>query len=355
MSTTIHRDSPTVAVSFGTASRGAGAPARFGVRGMLFGVALAGAASCAADETDTGEPCADTACANDDPTDVRDDPYDVATLREHVAYLASEALAGRAPGSDGDALAIDYIASAFAALGAPGDVYTLDFVNSEGVATANVAAVIWGSDPGVADEIVLLVAHHDHLGVDDAGAIYRGANDDASGIAGMLAIADAMSRGAPPRRTVVFLATGSEEVDFDGARAWIASPPADLAIDDTVFAVNLDMIGSYDFEGLVYALDAPAGSPGRAALDLASEVAPDLVIDTAYPSSLSDLDAFCDADVPGLMFYTDDESYHTPDDVPAQLDYAHLAEIAAVAGEVLRTLADDDLGLAANRAAGCVK
>jgi hypothetical protein len=304
---------------------------------------------------DTGCPGCEAIAYDDDPSDVATDPFDVRTLQEHVGYLASVELAGREAGSAGDGLAIDYIERAFQAYGieAPGGGYRRDFLDSNGTPTQNVAAVLWGRDAAVADEIVILSAHHDHLGVGRRGEIYRGANDNASGVSGLLAVADALSREAPLRRTVVFLATGSEEVNLDGSRAWTEDPPPGLPLADTAFVLNLDMIGTYDYEDVVYALDAAPGTPGRSALEASPRGG--LTVDTDYTSSLSDLDSFCDADVPGMMFYTDDDDYHAPSDVPAQLDYDHLADIVTLAADVLRALADGEHGLAAARAAGCGK
>lgn len=290
---------------------------------------------------------------DDDPSNTRDDPFDERTLQEHVGYLASMELRGRAPGSEGGALAIAYIQDAFQSYGltAPEGGWTQPFTDSNGDDTANVIGVRVGSDPQVSDEILVLVAHHDHLGTLD-GQVYRGANDNASGVAALLALADAFSREAPPRRTLVFLSTGSEEVSYDGSRAYLRDPPADLPRASTVYAINLDMVGSYAWSELVYALNAWPSSPGRAALE-AVQGGTTLSVDTRYEADSSDLESFCAVSIPGLMLWTEDPYYHTPCDIPAHIDYLGMAAIASLTGAMVRELADGEYGLVDYRSQGC--
>ena len=97
------------------------------------------------------------------------------------------------------------------------------------VETANVLGLIPGSDPELADEVVIYTAHHDHLGIgtpnDDGDAIYNGALDNASGVAQILAIAKAL-KALPkaPRRSTLFALVGAEEQGLLGSK-WYASDP----------------------------------------------------------------------------------------------------------------------------------
>lgn len=97
--------------------------------------------------------------------------------------------------------------------------------------TANVIGRITGGDRVLAQEAVLYTAHHDHLGLrTDAGpgedAVFNGALDNASGVAGLLAIAEAMKAlGSPPRRTVYLAAVGAEEQGLLGSEYLAAHPP----------------------------------------------------------------------------------------------------------------------------------
>ena len=114
--------------------------------------------------------------------------------------------------------------------------------------SANVVARLPGRDPELAREAVLYTAHHDHLGVrtgtgagDDT--IFNGALDNASGVAALLAIAEAMKVLAePPRRTVLFAAVGAEEQGLLGSRYLAAHPPVPagrLAANINVDGVNI--------------------------------------------------------------------------------------------------------------------
>ena len=95
--------------------------------------------------------------------------------------------------------------------------------------SANVLGLIPGSDPEVADELVIYTAHHDHLGIakpdEDGDAIYNGARDNASGCATILGVAKAFgSLPEPPRRSILFLLVGAEEQGLLGSKLYAANP-----------------------------------------------------------------------------------------------------------------------------------
>src|SRR5437773_1641630 len=114
--------------------------------------------------------------------------------------------------------------------------------------TANVIARLLGSDPVLARETVLYTAHHDHLGIKPGAqpghdAIYNGALDNASGVAALLGIAEAM-KALPerPRRTILFAAVAAEEQGLLGSRYLAANPPVPagrLAADINIDGVNI--------------------------------------------------------------------------------------------------------------------
>ena len=108
--------------------------------------------------------------------------------------------------------------------------------------SANVVGVLRGSDAKLRDEYLVYTAHLDHLGIGEpvgGDAIYNGARDNASGVAGLLAVARAFASLAPlPRRSIVFLATTAEEPGSLGSSHFVSHPPVPLR--DIVAAVNLD-------------------------------------------------------------------------------------------------------------------
>jgi Zn-dependent M28 family amino/carboxypeptidase len=98
--------------------------------------------------------------------------------------------------------------------------------------TANVYGVLRGSDPTLADEYVIYTAHHDHLGTGDpnpadpSDRIYNGAMDNASGVAMVLAIGEAMRElPQPPRRSVMLLFVAAEEQGLIGSQYFAEHPP----------------------------------------------------------------------------------------------------------------------------------
>jgi aminopeptidase YwaD len=280
-------------------------------------------------------------------------PYDPSVLRERVAHLASPELDGRAAGSPGDLAARAYIAERFRCLGltpgGDGGAYEQPFT-SDGRATANLIGYVRGSDERVARDIIVVGAHHDHLGDRRLGA-----NDNASGVVALLAIAQAIRQRPAPRRTIAFVAFGGEELGLLGSRHFTAHPPAALPLDRVVHDVNLDMVGSYASTGAVHAMGTFRDLPGTAIVNALARDRPELRIRTGGRGVGSDHEPFCRAGIPYVFFWTPDrQCYHARCDTAEQLDAVHLGEIAAFAGELVARLADttDDLARARARL-GC--
>lgn len=120
----------------------------------------------------------------------------------------------------------------------------------------NVLAVLPGSDPALAHEYVLLMAHLDHLGIKESAPgkdkVYNGAMDNASGVATMLAVAKAFAEsGAAPKRSILFAAVTGEEDGLLGSQ-FLAKNPVLPAGGKLVGVVNLDMpILTYDFKDVI--------------------------------------------------------------------------------------------------------
>jgi len=112
------------------------------------------------------------------------------------------------------------------------------------VDSRNVIARLAGSDPDVADEAVVYVAHWDHLGVgtpQDGDAIYNGARDNAVGTAGVVELARAFTRlETAPRRSIVFAAVTAEEQGLLGSRYYTEHPTVPMA--KTAAVINIDTL-----------------------------------------------------------------------------------------------------------------
>lgn len=117
---------------------------------------------------------------------------------------------------------------------------TKAFTNVQSREGRNVVGLLAGTDPKLKDEVVLLTAHHDHMGTID-GHLYRGADDDASGVAGLIETARAFVQGVRPKRSVLFVAYDGEERIFLGSYFYVTHPI--FPLQRTVANINLDMIG----------------------------------------------------------------------------------------------------------------
>ncbi|MEM7040738.1 MAG: M28 family peptidase, partial [Bacteroidota bacterium] len=106
----------------------------------------------------------------------------------------------------------------------------------------NVLGFLEGTDKK--DEVVVLTAHYDHLGVKE-GKVYNGADDDGSGVAAVIEIAEAFAKaaeaGARPRRSILFMPVSGEEKGLLGSRYYSDHPV--YALENTVCNLNIDMIG----------------------------------------------------------------------------------------------------------------
>jgi hypothetical protein len=286
-------------------------------------------------------------------------PYDEAKMRADLTYLASPELAGRAPGTPGDAAARAFIEERFRCLGVkPGGddgTYLQKFVDSEGTTSYNVVGMIPGTDPVVGSDIIVLGAHIDHFGTLEGEGLRLGANDNASGITSVLTVAQAIKqRAKAPRRTVAFMLFGSEELGCEGSHHYVDHSLKALPTSRVVYDINFDMVGSYAQNGgKVIAHGTVAKTPGAAVLAKLLGGAPGLNVETGVPGieeDDSDYYPFCAAGIPMVGFFTDDPPcYHKACDTADKIDYPHLAQIAKLGGDLALGLADGSTDLAAFR------
>lgn len=131
-----------------------------------------------------------------------------------------------------------------------------DLVKRESFA-ANVIGILPGSDPVLKNEAIVIGAHYDHLGLGGEGSlapkegeIHHGADDNASGTAGVIELARLLATQKPkPRRTIVFIAFSGEEEGLLGSNYYVNHPVVPLA--NTVAMINMDMIGRMKNRSLV--------------------------------------------------------------------------------------------------------
>jgi len=276
-------------------------------------------------------------------------PYDLAVMKQRVEYLAGKDLDGRVPGTDGDRATRTFIAERFACLGLRGAGEGGDFelpFEVEGKTTANVVGYIPGTDPKVGSEIIYVGAHHDH-----EGHGHFGANDNASGVVGLLAVAQAIrQRKMKPHRTIVFATFGAEELGMVGSYYLAAHPPKELPNAKVVQFINLDMIGSHSSRGLVAAMGARPKLASRPFVDRLARTFPRLNIAAGGIARGSDYEPLCKLGVPYVFLWTPDaRCYHRACDTPDRIDYKHMVDIAAFAGALTAEMADTGQDLAGAR------
>lgn len=231
----------------------------------------------------------------------------------------------------------------------------------------NVMGQLEGADPAVRDAFVLVGAHFDHDGLDDRQRIFNGADDNASGVAGVLEIAEAFARlaeaGRRPRRTVVFALWNGEEHGLLGSQHFADHLAADGRRAAAV--LNLDMIGRDEHvppgDRRFHGLDpTPASrnrntlhvlgysySPQLLAVAREENAATRLTLRTTLDEGAhrlvrrSDHWPFLQARVPALFFFTGlHPDYHTPDDDVGRLNFEKMARIVQLAFRVAWRVAD---------------
>jgi len=180
-------------------------------------------------------------------------------IRAELGFLASDAMQGRASGSNYERIAAEYIGSQFRQFGLePGGdtdsagnksfVQRVALERAPSGATWNAIGVLRGSDQRAAGEVIMISAHLDHLGTNEAltgdDKIFNGADDDASGSVAVMELARVLASGKRPRRTIYFICFGSEERGGQGSRYFIANSPVPLT--QIVADLNLEMLGRPD-------------------------------------------------------------------------------------------------------------
>ena len=203
----------------------------------------------------------------------------------------------------------------------------------------NVIGLVRGTDSLLRNEAIVLGAHFDHLGIGPAvggDSIYNGADDDASGVATVLAAARALAK-SPPRRTVIILLTSGEEQGVLGTQ-WYLERPA-FPLSQTVADLQVEMVGRPDSlagPGRLWLTGYERSTMGESFARAGLNVVPD-----ARPQfkffERSDNIVFALKGIPAhtLSSFGMHDDYHQPSDEVGRIDFEHL-ERAADAGDPRR-------------------
>lgn len=213
----------------------------------------------------------------------------------------------------------------------------------------NVLGFLPGSDPTLKNEVIVIGAHYDHLGAghhggslggrNARGEIHNGADDNASGTAGIIELAQAFAQH-PPKRSLLFIGFSGEERGLLGSAHWVKSPT--LPIERVAGMINLDMIGRLR-EGRLEVGGVGTAKPWAEMVKkevLAEGLVPKL---TASGFGPSDHASFAKAGIPVLFFFTGlHADYHRPSDDVERLNAEGAAKVARVAQRCIQQIADGE-------------
>jgi Zn-dependent M28 family amino/carboxypeptidase len=281
-------------------------------------------------------------------------------------FLASDEMHGRGSATRDEHIAALFAASQFEALGLEPGGDNKSFLQKSALPdtlpprlqqrlskyeqtprteTWNAIGILRGSSSP--EEVILLTAHLDHLGIGPAvneDTIYNGADDDASGTTAVLALAHMLANGTRPKRTIVFALFGSEEIGGFGNRAFLAHPP--VLLTEIVANLEFEMIGRPDSA-------VPAGTLWLTGFER-STLGPELarhgahLVNDPHPKEYffqrSDNYALARQ---GIIAHTVSSfglhhDYHQPSDEVSTIDFKHMTNAIASMVAPIRWLANSD-------------
>ncbi len=250
-------------------------------------------------------------------------------LLRHLEYLSSDALEGRKPLSKGSSMAQKYILTELTSLNLVEPLYP-DFIQKFSfedrrskkmvVDASNIVVFIPGTS---SKKVIVVTAHYDHVGIGRADAagdsIYNGADDNASGTAALLVLAEYFSKNRP-QHGMLFAALDAEEMGLQGAKALVNDFPYPL--EQILLNLNMDMLSRSDakevyvsgthyypqFKAILEKIPTDRASSLRFGHDIPGTGADDW-------TRSSDHGAFFEKKVPHLYFGVEDHAdYHRPSD-----------------------------------------
>ena len=287
----------------------------------------------------------------------------LATLQEDVVFLAADDLGGRAIGTEGEQKAAEYLAKEFEKLGLqpkgtegffqsftvskPSNPHEEAVIGTdgEGITGRNVVAFL----DKKADKTIVIGAHFDHLGMGGQGSLHRGdsaihngADDNASGTAALLALAEIL-KYEELKNNILFIAFSGEENGLWGSNYFVKNPTIDLKTVN--YMINMDMVGRLNEEKSL-AINGVGTSPSF--VPVFDQINTDSLKLVTSESGVgpSDHTSFYLQDLPVLHFFTGQhEDYHKPSDDSDKINYEGLVKVVRYISRVVTSLdAEPKLG-----------
>jgi hypothetical protein len=279
-------------------------------------------------------------------------------IRNHISYLADDKLEGRAPGTKGEQLAIAYIEKAFTEyglkpLGDKGFQQSFDYTerahahNSDGNGVQRNGRNVIGFLDNKAKRTIVIGAHFDHLGHEDGrgsslaadpkGLIHNGADDNASGVAGLLELARIYAGNNKKEKVnFLFMAFSAEEAGLIGSKHWLEKPT--MPLEQIPAMINMDMIGRLRDSSNSLIVGGVGTSPVW--IPLLEKLNPGFALkyDTAGMGP-SDHASFYLKDKPVLHFFSGTHSdYHKPSDDVDKINFTGEVKILQFVTRVIDSL-----------------
>ncbi|MEX2113551.1 MAG: M20/M25/M40 family metallo-hydrolase, partial [Pirellulales bacterium] len=254
-------------------------------------------------------------------------------VKNYVDALADDTFEGREAGSRGSRAAGGYIVEEIKKHGLPGGGPQGSYYQPFG-SYRNILAFAEGSDPAQKDQVIVVSAHYDHVGYGSnrnsygpIGRIHNGADDNASGVAGLLEVIDAVCKlPQRPRRSILFAFWDGEEKGLLGSEHWVNNPTVPLK--NVPILLNVDMIGR--LRNSRVEVIGIRTTPGLRRLISQLNGAEALTLDFNWDIRPdSDHQSFYSRGIPFLMLHTGKHSeYHRPSDDAELINNDGLSQIA---------------------------
>ncbi|MDC8001857.1 M20/M25/M40 family metallo-hydrolase [Aequorivita todarodis] len=281
------------------------------------------------------------------------------TMKEDVAVLANDSLKGRKTGSEDEKKAAEYIAKRFKDLGLQPkgtDGYFQKFTfkasnnphqeaefTSEATDSTQTGENVIGYLDNNAENTVVIGAHYDHMGMGGEGSLYRegeaihnGADDNASGVAMMLHLADSLQKkDSPKKNNYLFIAFSGEEEGLLGSNYFVKNPTIDTK--KVTYMLNMDMVGRLNSENTL-AVYGVGTSP--IFKQVVNANAGDLnIAENESGVGPSDHTSFYLADIPVLHFFTGQhEDYHKPSDDTEKVNFEGMETVSNYIFSIIKDL-----------------
>jgi Zn-dependent M28 family amino/carboxypeptidase len=276
---------------------------------------------------------------------------EIKSLKKHIYFLANDKMKGRGTGSKQADKAAKYIQKEFKKLGLK-PLGTNGYYQNFTAKVKKVVVIdsvrksknVIGFLDNGKTKTILIGAHYDHIGEGRQGSlrdstavgkIHNGADDNASGVAGLLELARYFSKNNEKEPfNLLFISFGAEELGLVGSRYFVAHPT--IPLENIHFMLNMDMIGRFNPQNGV-AIIGYGSSPEFEPLFSKIDTSKHIKFYTGYEGrGGSDQTSFYEKDIPVLFFHTGGhDDYHKPTDDPHKVDFVSLKRIIELEKDII--------------------